>query len=82
MYLFDKQIIPILTYGSIFWGASDNFTRLYIKDIPVNAKSLNELNGRLKCNSIIISFKRVGRKSNSPRNIIAVVDSMRINLSN
>ena len=74
MSLFDKQIVPILTYGSTFWGINDNFTRFYIKDVDENINTLNDLNNKLHCKSII-SFKRVGKKSNTPRNIIAEADS-------
>ena len=74
MSLFDKQIVPILTYGSTFWGINDNITRFYIKDVDDNINKLNELNNKLHCKSII-SFKRVGKKSNTPRNIITEADS-------
>lgn len=32
--IFEKQITPVLTYGSIYWGLSDNFDIIYIKNIP------------------------------------------------
>ena len=34
--LFEKQIIPIHTYGSIYWGMSDCLNKIYVSDIPEN----------------------------------------------
>ena len=76
--MFDKQIIPILTYGSTFWGISDNYYRLYIyiHNIPESVKTNVELQTKLKCwKDIIKSFKRVGRKSDTPRRIIVTTES-------
>ena len=41
--IFDKQITPVLTYGSIYWGFSDNFDRIYIKNIPESIKLIKDL---------------------------------------
>ena len=38
--LFKKQIIPILTYSSIYWGMSDCFNKIYVSDIPKNVSTL------------------------------------------
>ena len=73
--LFNKQIIPILTYGSTFWGASECYNKLYLNNIPENVTSLLSLQEKLETKSII-AFKRVGRKSNSPRKIIATTNSL------
>ena len=34
LFLFDKQIFPILSYGSIFWGINNTYNKLYIDNIP------------------------------------------------
>ena len=44
MSLFDKQIVPILTYGSTFWDINDSFTRFYIKDDDENIYTFDDLN--------------------------------------
>jgi len=72
--IFDKQIIPILTYGSTFWGMQDNYTKLYVKDIPEDINTLDGIRSELN-NKSIIYFKRVGRKSDSPRNVILTMNS-------
>ena len=41
--LFDKQIFPILSYGSIFWGINNTYNKLYIDDIPKNVTSIKQL---------------------------------------
>ena len=43
MSIFDKQIMPIITYGSTFWGISNDCNKLYILNIPKSAKSPKEL---------------------------------------
>ena len=81
--LYKKQILPILTYGSIFGGLSDCYNKLYINDIPEDVKLVKSLNTKLRTGKII-RFKRVGIISNRPRKIIASMSSYqaKINLSN
>ena len=74
MSIFDKQIMPILKYGSIIWGISGTYDKLYIKNIPETISNLSLLKEYLKCNKII-SQRRVGRKGSTPRNILVTVDS-------
>ena len=39
----EKEIIQILTYGSIYWGMSDCFNKIYVSDIPENVSTLKKL---------------------------------------
>ena len=41
--LFDKQILPILTYGSTAWGIPNSFKSIYICHIPENVSSIEQL---------------------------------------
>jgi len=68
--LFDKQLMPILSYGSVFWGICDCYNKLYLTYIAEDIKTVHELNTMLKSNSVV-SFKRVGKKKNSARRILA-----------
>ena len=74
MAIFQKQILPIITYGSIMWGMSESFELAYIEDIPEKVKSVSDLNRFMTLNSIL-KFKRVGRTGSKPRRIIATFDS-------
>ena len=74
MAIFQKQILPIITYGSIMWGMSESFELAYIQDIPEKVKSVSDLNRFMTLNSIL-KFKRVGRTGSKPRRIIATFDS-------
>ena len=81
--LFEKQIIPILTYGSIYWGMSDCFNKIYVSDIPENVSTLENLKIKLN-NTNILHFKRVGIKETKPRKLIITMNSYqaKINLLN
>ena len=84
MSLFDKQIIPILTYGSTYWGTSDCYNKLYIHDIPENICTLKDLQSKLHEYNVlnlssnfngtneykVSSFRRIGKKSIHPRKIL------------
>lgn len=46
--LFDKQIFPILTYGSIYWGMNKTYNKLYINNVPNTIKSIKQLTNFFK----------------------------------
>ena len=41
--LFNKQIMPVLTYGSNIWGMTGNFTRFYVDGVPENLITINDV---------------------------------------
>ena len=63
--LFDKQIYPILTYGSIYWGLDQVFNKLFINDVHEKNSNVKELNSYLKTNSIQ-NIRKVQAKNNRP----------------
>ena len=73
--LFQKQVVPILTYGSIYWGVSTCYDKIYLENIPEHVNSLKDINSFLKCNNYITQYKRVGRKGELPRKVLAEVNS-------
>ena len=50
--IFDKQIFPILSYGSLFWYRNDNFTKLYLNNIDEKSTSTQNLNKLLHSENI------------------------------
>ena len=50
MSIFDKQVIPILTYGSVIWGISRSYNKLYMNNIPEEKNNLQLLKNYLNCN--------------------------------
>jgi len=72
--LFDKQILPILLYGSIIWGISGTYDKLYLNNVPESITSLSSLKKFLKFDGLKCQ-KRVGRKGASARKILVTVDS-------
>ena len=72
--LFNKQIIPVLTYGSNIWGMPGNYTRLYVDGVPEDISTLDDVKKYIKSSSIV-AFKRVGKKSSTPRRMIITTDS-------
>ena len=81
--LFNKQIMPVLTYGSNIWGMPGNFTRFYVDGVPENLNTINDVKKYVN-NSSIVNFKRVGKKTLTPRRMIITADSYetKINLLN
>ena len=41
MSLLEKQMVPILTYGSVIWGISGCYNRMYIENIPESVNSVD-----------------------------------------
>ena len=75
--LFDKQILPILTYGSTSWGISKPNDKLYISDIPENVTTVKALNEYLNCDSIL-SFRRLGKRLHKANRKVLVVTNSHI----
>lgn len=66
--LFDKQISPILLYGSAIWGVPDNHNFLYLNDQPEggNTRRIVENALRTTCgfDVPIRNTRRVGKRTN------------------
>ena len=75
MSLFDKQIAPILLYGSSIWGIPSSHNLIYLDNLPevgntrtTASKTLHETCG---CDIPFTSTRRVGKaSSNGPRRIL------------
>ena len=75
MSLFDKQIAPILLYGSSIWGIPSSHNLIYLDNLPevgntrtTASKTLHETCG---CDIPFTSARRVGKaSSNGPRRIL------------
>ena len=74
MSLFEKQMLPILNYGSVFWGMSGSYNRMYIENIPESVNTVDEVKKFVRDDSIK-HIRRVGRKSTVPRKLILTTDS-------
>ena len=75
MSLFDKQIAPILLYGSSIWGTPSSHNLIYLDNLPevgntrtTASKTLHEKGG---CDIPFTSARRVGKaSSNGPRRML------------
>ena len=64
--LFDKQVLPILTYGSIYWGNCRVYNKFYLNNIPSKFKSAQDLNKYLNINSVTSVRKIVNNDDTKP----------------
>ena len=75
MSLFDKQIVPILLYGSAIWSISKEHNLLYLEQIPENENTRKIVSETLEkiCGKSIdfLYARRVGKHDpNTPRMIL------------
>ena len=75
MSLFDKQIVPILLYGSAIWSIPKEHNLLYLEQIPENEntrKIVSETLEKICGKSIDLRYaRRVGKRDpNTPRRIL------------
>ena len=52
MSLFEKQMVPILTYSSVFWGISCCYNIMYIDNIPESVNSIDKVKTFIRDKSI------------------------------
>ena len=75
MRIFEHQIVPILTYGSVLWGLPTQSNYLYIEGIKENENINSKLKTCLDTKNVK-SAKRIGRKKQGlDRRILIELDN-------